>query len=286
MTHWRLSFYRTTCGLLVVALTITVVSAQQELAPPETAQHVESLPVQADSPTLAPVVDEQGYQDAASVAETADATYVTQPVCNGDTCVASASYCTSTAHSCGGCGGCGGCNGCCHCRGCYEIREPGSLVYQAMSTQVANGACSRTTLYRFDFIDAEGNESDQLSPRGYSELAKIVRRWQAYGVPIRIESSGIEHMDQRRQVAVATAVAEQGFEVTPESILVINRAPGGLWGVEAQLIYGRMLQQTATGAVLQRNQNQGGNSGFFGFGNFGRGGNLNNTRNTGNTRGF
>ena len=113
-----------------------------------------------------------------------------------------------------------------------------------MNAQVMNGLAAQMILYRYDFLDEQGNEGVSLSRRGKAQLDKIVKRWETHGSPIVIEPTKHEQLDQQRRDEVLRQVSEWGIHVDPEMVVVGRPNPTGLAGPEAELIYGNMLKQT------------------------------------------
>ena len=119
-------------------------------------------------------------------------------------------------------------------RGCFEVRRPGSDLYHHMNAQVMNGLAAQMILYRYDFLDEQGNEVVSLSRRGKAQLDKIVKRWETYGSPIVIEPTRHEQLDQQRRDEVLRQVSEWGIQVEPEMVVVGRPNPAGLAGPEAE----------------------------------------------------
>lgn len=127
---------------------------------------------------------------------------------------------------------------------------------------ILNGVAARMTLYQYDFV----HNSDQLSPRGRDQLARIVGMLADYPFPLVIERSPcVPSLDEARRATVLNELARSPIAIPPERVVIGIPGANGLSGTEAVLQYRRLLQQTISGgtatAVLGSGT-PGGGSGF------------------------
>ncbi len=155
----------------------------------------------------------------------------------------------------------------CYCPECFVVAPPGSSLYGHIAAQIGNGLAERMVLYRYDFLDSMGNESVSLSPRGHMQLDKIIKRWECGNlgnvdsVPICIESTGQPRLDEQRRLHVIAVLGEWGATFAPEMVVVCHPRAFGLQGVEAAIIHGNMIRNTATqGRSIMGNGASGGGS--------------------------
>ena len=62
----------------------------------------------------------------------------------------------------------------------------------ALNTQISNGVVAQIALYRFDFLDAQGEPADRLSERGRLQLEKTIGLMQMCDAPLIIEQNGTD----------------------------------------------------------------------------------------------
>jgi hypothetical protein len=132
-----------------------------------------------------------------------------------------------------------------------EFHEPplGAFLYAHGRIQVANGEAARMVLYQYDFEEG----TDRLNHRGRQQLAKIAAMMPENFNPLVIEwSPDAPALDEARRVAVLTELGRGPFPVVPERVVVGPPVAYGLQGVEAELVYQNLLQQTQSrGTLLQ-----------------------------------
>jgi hypothetical protein len=96
-------------------------------------------------------------------------------------------------------------------------------------------------LYHYDFVDG----SDQLSPRGKYQLAKIAALLPQIFSPVIIEATAdAPGMDEARRVAVVQELSRGPFPVPGERVVVGRPISVPLQGMEAERIYRNLLLNT------------------------------------------
>lgn len=111
-----------------------------------------------------------------------------------------------------------------------------------MKVQISNGEAARMVLYRFDFYPGEG----RLNPRGRRQLDKMAGLLASTTHPLIIQASdGFPALDKQRREHVAAYLENTRFPV-PKERIVVGRAPSrGLNGVDAEIVYRKLLNLSA-----------------------------------------
>ena len=120
----------------------------------------------------------------------------------------------------------------------FTPRPLGAALYDHNLAMTANAAAARLTLYQFDFVQG----SDQLSPRGVEQLARLVPQLLASPFPLIVERTPADPaLAARRREAVALRLAQGPCPIPPDRVLVGAPIANGLSGVDAQVIAGNAL---------------------------------------------
>jgi hypothetical protein len=127
----------------------------------------------------------------------------------------------------------------------FERPALGAAVYTANNIQVNNGMAARLTLYQYDFVEG----SNQLSPRGRDQLAKIAALLPLSFSPVVIERTLDEPgLADARRAAVLAELGRGLFPVPAERVVVAAPAALGLRGIEADLTAQALLMRTSVGS--------------------------------------
>jgi hypothetical protein len=111
----------------------------------------------------------------------------------------------------------------------------------------------------YDFVDG----SSQLNPRGRDKLAAVAATLPTSFFPIVVERTPKEPgLDQSRKIVLLAELARGSFPVPAERVLIGPSIANGMSGFESVLIYGRQVQNLASGGAI----GGGGSTGFVGGG--------------------
>ena len=120
----------------------------------------------------------------------------------------------------------------------FVPRPLGAALYDHNLAMTANAAAARLTLYQYDFVQG----SDQLSPRGVEQLARLVPQLLNSPFPLIVERTPTDPaLAARRREAVAIRLAQGPCPVPQERVLVGAPIATGLTGIDAQVIAGNAL---------------------------------------------
>jgi hypothetical protein len=127
-----------------------------------------------------------------------------------------------------------------------DVVPLGQSVYQTMTNQVESGIAARMILNDFDFEPNGVN----LNVRGKDKLPRLVAQAMQYPYFITIERTSYDPAlaEQRRQ-ALVKELARLAIPLSPDRIVVGGSPAPGLNGVEAELIYQGLLNQTISGGT-------------------------------------
>jgi hypothetical protein len=118
----------------------------------------------------------------------------------------------------------------------------GARLYAHLNTQVANGMAAQMVLYRYDFCDGIWNDAAKLNQHGRKRLKQMVRMLQCDLHPILVEDIPEEPgLSAARRDHVLKSIAELGFTVPEEWVVVGEPQSAGLSGEEAIIVYQQML---------------------------------------------
>jgi hypothetical protein len=135
----------------------------------------------------------------------------------------------------------------------------GEAAYAHARAQVANGQAARMVFYHYDFVDG----SSQLNTRGRDKLAAVAANLPTSFFPIMVERTPKEPgLDQSRKTVLLAELARGSFPVPAERVLIGPSIANGMSGFESLLIYGRQVQNLASGGAI----GGGGVGGFVGGG--------------------
>ncbi|MSR59214.1 MAG: hypothetical protein EXS05_16485 [Planctomycetaceae bacterium] len=128
----------------------------------------------------------------------------------------------------------------------FQDAPLGTMVNAHIAASVARGQAARMVLHQFDFFP----DSDQLKPRGKTQVAKIGTWLSMNPFPVLVEPSGIDpQLDEARRLAVWHELAGCPCPIPSERVVVAYAPSRGLEGVEAQIIDRNRLSQTAARGV-------------------------------------
>lgn len=125
----------------------------------------------------------------------------------------------------------------------FQDAPLGAMLQAHVDTSIANGQAARMVLRQYDFYPF----TNQLKPRGKSQLAKIASWLLANPSPVFVEPSVDDPgLNEARRRTVARELAVLACPVPGERILVGLPGGGGVSGVESILIDRNRLNQTTT----------------------------------------
>jgi hypothetical protein len=123
----------------------------------------------------------------------------------------------------------------------FEAAPLGASVYLNGRTEVANGEAARMVLHQYDFVEG----SAQLNPRGKDQLARIAGYLPRNFFPIIVERTPeTASLAESRRLVVLNELARGTFPVPPERVVIGPDLANGLKGIEAEIIYRNLLDQT------------------------------------------
>lgn len=120
----------------------------------------------------------------------------------------------------------------------------GQSLYQTMSNQIDNGIAARMILNDFDFEQYGVN----LNVRGKDKLPRVLALAMQYPYFIIVERTNYEPaLAELRRQTLIKELARLSIPVSPDRIVVGAPLTPGLNGVEAELLYQSLLNQTMSG---------------------------------------
>jgi hypothetical protein len=121
---------------------------------------------------------------------------------------------------------------------------------------VANGAAARLTLYDYDFECGTA----RLNVRGRDRVRQLGARLACTPAPLVVEQLPLApELSLARREAVLRELAAAGLAVPPARVLVGTPVALPLRGVEAELIYQTLIDQTGSAGMLPGAAATGGN---------------------------
>lgn len=124
----------------------------------------------------------------------------------------------------------------------------GTTVYAPFEIQIANAQTASMALYHYDFFDGTA----ELSPRGRDRLHQILCLLPTCFAPVVIERTiWTPELDAARRMMVYNEIAQAGFPLPLERVMVGVPAPIGFKGIEADIVFRNMLIQMQTGGVTR-----------------------------------
>lgn len=124
----------------------------------------------------------------------------------------------------------------------------GTTVYAPFEIQIANAQAASMALYHYDFFEGTA----ELSPRGRDRLHQILCLLPTCFVPVVIERTiWTPELDAARRMMVYNEIAQAGFPLPLERVVVGVPAPIGFKGIEADIVYRNLLIQMQTGGVTR-----------------------------------
>jgi hypothetical protein len=130
----------------------------------------------------------------------------------------------------------------------FVPRPLGASVYDFGNTMVANGDAGRMVFYHYDFVDG----SDQLNLRGKDHAGQVACLLHANLWPVLVERTPCTPgLDESRRLAVLNELAHCGVVLPDDRVVVGKPAAPGLRGIEAEIIFRNLLQQTLSGGTAR-----------------------------------
>jgi hypothetical protein len=132
---------------------------------------------------------------------------------------------------------------------CEEFDAPplGHWLNMHMNTQIANGIAARMMLYNYDFVCGK----DMLNLRGSDRLKQLGDWLMTQPYPLVIERTPHRPaLAESRRLTVLNQLAAAGYNVAPQRVVIGPGAFGQLSGVEAELSYQNLLEQTTREGAL------------------------------------
>jgi hypothetical protein len=138
----------------------------------------------------------------------------------------------------------------------------GSSAYAHARAQIGNGQAARMVFNHYDFVDG----SSQLNTRGRDKLAAVAATLPTHFFPIVVERTPKEPgLDESRKAVLLAELARGSFPVPSERVLIGPSIAHGMSGFESLLLYGRQVQNLATGGAIGAAGSQGFVGGGLGF---------------------
>jgi hypothetical protein len=123
----------------------------------------------------------------------------------------------------------------------------GEAEYAHARTQVANGLAARMVFYHYDFVDG----TSQLNLRGRDKLAMVAATLPTTFFPVVVERTPREPgLDAARKSILLAELTRGSFPVPAERIVIGPSIANGMTGFESLLIYGRQVQNLASGGFI------------------------------------
>lgn len=123
----------------------------------------------------------------------------------------------------------------------FEAPPLGHWLNLHMNTQIANGIAARMMLYNYDFVCGK----DMLNLRGTDRLLQLGEWLNTQPYPLVIERTPHRPaLAESRRLTVLNQLAATGFKIAPNRVVIGPGAFGQLSGVEAELLYLNLLDQT------------------------------------------
>jgi hypothetical protein len=133
----------------------------------------------------------------------------------------------------------------------YDEPDPvpaGTFLYQTMPTQIDNGISARMILHDYDFMPG----SADLNLRGRDTLPHLASLALRHPYLVVVERTPTNPgLDDLRRQAVLKELARQSIPLPADRVVVGAPLTRGLYGVEANIIYQNLLNQTTSGGSSQ-----------------------------------
>jgi hypothetical protein len=123
----------------------------------------------------------------------------------------------------------------------FEAPPLGDSIHRHYTTHVANAEAARMVLYDYDFLPGGA----ALNWRGRDRLAEIQTLLPRNFCPVVVERTpGCPQLAESRRLAVLTELGQGPFPTPAERVVIGPPIAVGLPGVEAEILYQNLLQQT------------------------------------------
>jgi hypothetical protein len=139
--------------------------------------------------------------------------------------------------------------------------ENGTHLREIMDVQAAKAEADDFVIYKYEWCTEDGKV---LGPYGNYHLGQMIRRLPAVPFPVLIQVHPDESVNEARRIFIVQQLAAAGIPDPDQRVLVGFPAAEGLYGEEAENIYRRMIQESASS-----NRNQFGGAFGRGFGSLG-----------------
>ncbi len=124
----------------------------------------------------------------------------------------------------------------------FDERPLGESVYATLSQQIHRGLEDSMMLYHYDFYPEASQRAGELTPRGRTQLMKIIDRMQDHPTAIQIQiTENQPNLNQVRRQHVVNALVMMGANV-PEQLVVLAPMRHSGSAIEAGQIYENQLQ--------------------------------------------
>jgi len=128
-------------------------------------------------------------------------------------------------------------------------RRFGSYVDAVVRAQIGAGMKQQMVLFKYDFQQtASGVPTALLKSSSLGQLEKIGKAMLQTGMPMVIERTGNQALDNRRRVAVVQMLTSLGFETNPDSVIATRPEAIGQSGSEAEIQYRSRITQAVRGS--------------------------------------
>lgn len=134
-----------------------------------------------------------------------------------------------------------------------HVSSFGDSIYSAFSQQISNGSASLMTLYNYDFYPLGTERQAEISVRGKYQIQKIVDRLQFTSADIKLQATGDQILDSRRQANVIALLTDYG--ISNNQVVLYHTYPGrsalemkahGLNLLNSVELRGRTVQSSGT----------------------------------------